>query len=289
MAESWVLKLNRAEHHFTDFKSQIGHLPPQKYAVRKGLETYNGIEQWVWRADIPIVDDPTLAVLVGDVLFNVRSALDHLAVALISPERLTRHVLRRAQFPIFTCDIDERDPITGKHMHGDQRRNWDRQTQGLANDTETAVKWHQPYNFTSQGRDPRDSSLAILSSLQNADKHRQLVVFTRGIRDPASVFTHRDGTVTRNRFPTLETGFIGDGTVLDYAPTDPYGDVKMEVEGTPEIFIGESWLGPYREATGCLQLIIKNGWDCVQRLAPFVHDAPPGKSGSSPSGPSPSS
>jgi hypothetical protein len=272
---SWRVKLLRAEHHFGHFKLRIGSLPPEIYAVRKRFETYEGAQQWVWWADIPIADAPELSAIVGDVLFNVRSALDHLAVALIPPERRTRHVLRRAQFPIFTCDIDERDPITGAYLHGNQRGNWDRQTQGLTKEALVAVKWHQPYNFASQGLDPRDSSLTVLSALQNADKHRQLVVFTRGIRDPTGHWTDQGGNRTSLEFPAIDGGFIGDGTMLDHDPADVYGDVKMEIEGTPEIFIGESWHGPYREATSSLRLIISNGWLCVERLEPLVHDAPP--------------
>ncbi len=234
--------------------------------MRKRFQSYNGEQQWVWWPEIPVTDDPVLAALVGDVLFNVRSALDHLAVELIPRERRTRHILRLAQFPIFTCNIDERDPITGSYLHGNQRGNWDRQTKGLTKEALDAVKWHQPYNFTSQGLNPRDSSLAILSSLQNADKHRQLVLTARGIRDPTGIWTAADGTVQRVTFPPIPDGFIAEGTALDWDTTDVYAGTKMEIEGTPQIFIGESWEGPYREATSCLRLIIDNGWNCVERL-----------------------
>lgn len=263
----------RADHHFGHFKLRAARLP-EKYPVSKRFEAYKGVDQWVWRLEIPLVDDPSLAVLVGDILFNVRSALDHLAVGLIpSALRRTRHIMRSVQFPIFTCDIDERDPLTGHHLHRDQRRLWDRQTRGFATPTaQAAIKWHQPYQFLSKGLDPRDSSLAILRALQNADKHRQLVVVARGIRDPVSYFSHSNGLVTRAQFDRLETGFLGAGTVVDADPNDIYADVKMEVEGTPEIFIGESWLGPYRDAASTLRSIIENGWVCAQRLEPLVED-----------------
>ena len=102
---------------------------------------------------------------------------------------------------------------------------------------------------------------------------------TRGIRDPTSVFTTANGVPTTHAFPVIEAGFIANGTVLDHDPTDIYANVKMEVQGTPQVFIGESWLGPYREATHSVRLIIDNGWDCVRRLEPLIpdasHDAPP--------------
>jgi hypothetical protein len=65
--DSWRLKLVRAEEHFGYFKLRVAALSPQMYPVSQGFETYKGTQQWVWRLDIQMTDDPSLSVLVGDV------------------------------------------------------------------------------------------------------------------------------------------------------------------------------------------------------------------------------
>ena len=268
---SWRAKLARAEHHLSDFQIRISRFQDrQVYPVSEWLQSGDDSQVMVRRLRLPELDDPLLPIIVGDLLFNVRSALDHLAMALVPVAKRTRGVVRATQFPIFTCDIDERDPFTGGYLHRRDRGAWDRFTQGITPDALPDLKWCQPYNFHAKNLDPRDSSLAILSTLQNADKHRQLVVFLRGIRDPTSRLTYIDGTIREFTPPPPERGFIGDGTVVDRAPADELPNVQMEVIGTPEIFIGEGGHGPYREWGESLPAIIGNGWTCVDRLEKWV-------------------
>jgi hypothetical protein len=267
---SWRLKLRRAEDHFCHFKLRIlGIQERQAYAVSEGFESYNDKQVYTWRLQMPPLNDPTLALLVGDVLFNVRSALDHLAVALVPPVSRTPHVVRSTQFPIFTCDIDERDAITGEHLHRRDKGRWDKMTRGMTPAALPTLKWLQPYQFGYQGVDPLNSSLAILSALQNADKHRQLTVTLRGIRESVGRFIYPDGKVIDYEAPT-PPGIIGDGTVIGREPVNDMPGVKMEVVGSAAVFIGEGELGPYRECPEALSLIIRSGWACITKLEPFV-------------------
>lgn len=272
--QSWRLKLYRAEEHFCYFKLRVAPFQErQAYPVSEGFEPYGDSQMYTWRLQLPPLEDPSLAVIVGDVLFNVRSALDHLAMALVPPRNRTRGVVRATQFPIFTCDIDELDPFTGKYLHGRDRGRWDRATQGMTPRAVTALKFHQPYRFHGQGLNPRDSSFAILSSMQNADKHRQLTVVNSGIGESSGRFTFPDGRIVDFNPPPLPAGgLLANGTVVGREPVNDMPGVKMEIIGSPLILISESPMGPYRECPDALALIIDSAWDCVARLEGFIID-----------------
>jgi hypothetical protein len=155
----------------------------------------------VRRLDVPDLD-PFLTILAGEILFNARSALDHLVGALILPEKRTRWIVHHAQFPIFTNDIDAADPATGKYLNGPDRGRWEAMTKGLAPDAIDAIKFFQPYHFARDGIDSAHSSMTILNDLQNADKHRQLVIGAQGVADPRSGSPTRTTAELRNRPPT---------------------------------------------------------------------------------------
>jgi hypothetical protein len=273
VTNSWDLKLTRAAKHLGEFKEAVAPLVERgPYPVSKRVETNGQARECVRRLAMPQPSDPMLAVIAGDFMFNVRSALDHLAVAVIPPASRTRQVMRTAQFPIFTCDIEESDPITGKYLHGRDRGRWDRMTQGMTSGALQAVKAKQPYLFGRRNVDPNHSSMAILSLLQNADKHRQLALMARGLFDPAIRVTHPDGTVTEAPPDKLPDGrLLRDGTVVDRSPMgDPLAHLKMEVVGTPQIVIGDRVEGPYRACPRVFDLMLKDAQDCVVALAPFV-------------------
>lgn len=272
----------RAEEHFCHFKLRITRFQQrQVYPVSEGFESYKDGRVYVWRLSMPPIEDEMLTLIVGDLLFNVRSALDHLALALVPPERRDHKTVRAIQFPIFTRDIDELDPVTGKYRYKGDRARWIYRTKGINEEAIPTLKWLQPYNFETQGLDPEHSSLAILNSLQNADKHRQLTVLASGIDDPVYVFTKPDGVVVEDVPDKRPVGtFLGNATAIDVAVVNDLLGVQMEMAGTPRIYLGEGGRGPYRECPDCLAAIIDNGWDCVAWLERFLppeltHDPTP--------------
>jgi len=98
---SWDLKLDRAEHHLKKVRKMIrtfsdGH--PYD-AVRHDNVRINNQEVWRYVLRFTHQPDENLPIIVGDVIHNVRSALDHMAVAMVPNDRR-----RKAGFPIFsTC------------------------------------------------------------------------------------------------------------------------------------------------------------------------------------------
>jgi hypothetical protein len=150
---SWRLKLKRADHHLVALESLVGDggFRAHEAQTPDGSWTYT-----IWADDV----DPMVPLVLGDLLFNVRSALDHLAVAL-SP----RGRQGKAQFPIFDLD-PETDPNLASQ--------WERQTRGIAEPVMEVMRRVQPFATES----PRHHlhSLGLLHNWQNADKHRSLLV-----------------------------------------------------------------------------------------------------------------
>lgn len=122
--------------------------------------------------------DPALSIILGDVLYNLRSALDHLAVALVAPSRR-----RNASFPIFVNDLWVTDPATGGFVNADDhaRKAFDTATKTMSDDALEVVRSLQP--FRTHPLAPDTSPLAVLNRLSSADKHSRLVPISFGIAD----------------------------------------------------------------------------------------------------------
>jgi hypothetical protein len=246
---SWALKLKRAQKHLEDFTAATQqYTATHGYAVRKEIEGQGKRARVVHRLHI---DQPPvemmLPLMLGDFLFNTRSALDHIVVASVRPRKHRKN----AAFPIFVDDIFERD-ANGKYLerHADARKAWNIMTRGLADDARTIVTNAQPFNATQPdplGIGAKNQIFAILSILQNADKHRELVVVGGYVDVHASFITGADGI--RRQFDTIppppgqerhilehraEFGF--DGVIRQVDPAT----VDVEVEGPIEVLVGRS-------------------------------------------------
>jgi hypothetical protein len=151
---SWRRKVERAKHHLSDFNARISPIEERRsYPAPKKLEAYEGATVYPYRVEIPESDDPLLPIIAGDLLFNLRSALDHIFVALVPESERTKSTA----FPIFTDDIEARDPVSGKYLHPKSRGSWRRKIKGAPRDALTIVERFQPYQLREQGLDPQFS------------------------------------------------------------------------------------------------------------------------------------
>jgi hypothetical protein len=233
---SWRSKVERAEHHLSDFKALIAPYEGRRaYPVSEKLETDGDEALHVHRLDIPEPEDPVLPVIAGDILFNLRSALDHIAVAMV------RRPTNNTAFPIFGTDIEQLDGAGTGYLHADDRARWERITKGFPKGAMPIVERAQPYRHRREGRDPQYVSIALLRTFQNADKHRRLVLVVSGLRDPIIWFDLGNRRKKRVRLPGIAGDRrLGPGTVIgrNAEPLPP--NVKMEAEGTLDIMIGDS-------------------------------------------------
>jgi hypothetical protein len=123
------------------------------------------------------IKEPSLSVIAGDYVHNLRSALDYLVTALVeaSDTRLrTSH-----EFPIFTDATEYAKKVgtaekarRGGPLHG--------VVHGLV-----LIEDVQPYHDQP---DPERDSLARINRLSNTDKHRQTLVLSERMERPQLVF-----------------------------------------------------------------------------------------------------
>jgi len=164
-------KLRRAEEHNGTFKTEFGIWAKHQshgcvFHIRRDD---------VWH--IVLVDPPKqaldihLSVILGDLVYNLRSALDHLVWQLVL--RDGNEPSDANQFPIcdtregFTKEIDKRKRLQGITVEGDA---W------------AIVKAAQPYNCVP----PESSVLRTIRQLSNMDKHRTVpyyLAFPRDVRN----------------------------------------------------------------------------------------------------------
>jgi hypothetical protein len=164
-----LLKMQRAEKHFQELQETAkAFIRSDPYAVVNYPDTKP--DHYIARLKVEREPPPELSAIIGDIIHNARSSLDHLVWLLVKlagndPEK------GRPQFPIFTKDPF--DPT----VHADlgnwkgAKRAWKNQTKGLAPREVAIIKRMQPYKSPF---DPDLHPLARLNELSNWDKHREL-------------------------------------------------------------------------------------------------------------------
>ncbi len=193
---SWWLKVERAKAHIVELEREGDRLTnvssteviaaDSEFVVQDALAGI--VHSWTATAEIIEAEsDPWIATIIGDAAHNLRTALDHCAVAVAPPERT-----RLAGFPIFT------DMPTGGRLE-----KFDSLVEGMPHEAIEIITAAQPYMGSG-----RMHPLARLSELDNTDKHRQLHVVAN-VFDLAMVGRQAPGI---GRLPRK---LLGQGTTVD--------------------------------------------------------------------------
>src|ERR1700681_4609128 len=107
--DSAVIKLHRAHHHYVALRDE-------EIAVRSGSslnypltsKSYrNGLEYRFYVGEIPPIDEERWATRIGDCLFNLRAALDHVVYALHVRHyrgKVPADAERAPQFPVLDIE-----------------------------------------------------------------------------------------------------------------------------------------------------------------------------------------
>jgi len=151
-------KIVRAGEHLEVLSKEIHDY--LRAAKRTTIPKVDGDVSWL----VHWVENPTsslhLSTVVGDVVFNLRSALDNLVCGLIRKKDSTAPC-KKSQFPIcVSTDRWEKDS-----------EKW---LKGVEPDAQKIIKGLQPC-FKDYGK-PEDDPLAVLNTLGNMDKHRAVLV-----------------------------------------------------------------------------------------------------------------
>jgi hypothetical protein len=92
-ASTFTMKLVRADEHLKDLNNEVAaflQIRPYEVVTKKDIPAGNLYGQVIYRHAPPDL----LLMLIGDVLYNLRSALDHLAWSLAGT-----HANKRTEFP----------------------------------------------------------------------------------------------------------------------------------------------------------------------------------------------
>ena len=116
--------------------------------------------------EVPLI----LATIIGEIVYDFRSTLDHLIYALTFKE--LKRPLDGTEFPIFKDDA----LYSQLNRKGDpDRRSGLYKIRGITNPTARAIiRDFQPFTNLERGRNPENHFLWMLHEVNNADKHRRL-------------------------------------------------------------------------------------------------------------------
>jgi hypothetical protein len=239
---TWWVKLRRAEKHLREFNQYFLWLrdTEQPYSVSCEIKSSDNVDYLIVRGYLPPlpVDGDDIAAIIGDLIANTRSALDHICVALTGHDH--------AQFPIFMEDVWQPniDPATGKDRNKAGRDRFTKMTHGTPAAALTIVKSVQPYAASPQ--DPELNALALLNRISNADKHRTLLVMSSDMHN-AKATVSVPGFVK----PTVITEprrERGDGAILGSMPVSWPPDTTPEVDASGGIIIRLQEAPPHQRA-----------------------------------------
>ena len=245
MNDDWWLKVKRAQKHMVDIdKEARGYAEGHPYELTR-IRYPDSQRKVGYRVRITEQPDPMIALMLGDFVHNLRSALDYIIVACVPRQRR-----KSAGFPILTNDIFARGndrKYVVKDTEG--RKSFKSAIKGLESKARALVIALQPYH---QGADVHRNILGIINRLENADKHRQLITVGGGIQHLVGRIAIRGVSVVD--WPMLASHeFAKDNTVVGYElpenATDPTGtpvlasEVDMQFTGTAKIFIKVTRIG----------------------------------------------
>jgi hypothetical protein len=263
---SYVAKLTRAEKHLIELEAEVDrYASTQPYAVAVGVEgkSERKVHRLVFTAEPQNTDIPIIA---ADVLYNLRSCLDHLMNLLLAPRDRGN-----ARFPIFFEGVWE-PPVAGEsEKRSGKRARWAADVKTLPDDAITVLKRLQPP--AGPGDYQEANLLRFVKRLSNRDRREKLPVVATGL----------DGMVVRWKLPdgTTQAGFGVLESPSDFFQSNapihvPDDALDLEIKGAPVIAIsaGRDKQGRQRqlEIPRHLQLAIRLIEESIiPSLSPYVH------------------
>lgn len=213
-----LLKIERAKHHINDLNGQISEylvMKPIEFWIRQGK---NPPQRTVYtKAEPPIPDG--FALIVGDAINNIRSALDHICFAMVESKMQGKQDRKKIGFPFAKDAEDLHSAISQRKMN-------------LASEN-VIQEFHALKPYPSG-----DRYLSAIQDLNNSDKHHTIVTAVTGaemtwpqLKDflpSALIPQHAADTVIQT---------MGDFCVsLD--PTNPIEIFDKKANSQPTIHIG---------------------------------------------------
>ena len=211
------------------------------------------LHEYIVRTKVREEPPPDWSPIIGDVVHNWRSALDHLAWQLVI--RNKRKPSGGTQFPIFSKSPFDASLYPNIKEAEDTLKRWNRQVKGMHSGDVALIERLQPYNVGENAGVP---VLSMLAELSNWDKHREYQLTGQTLK--GSTFYVKEWRDCK--WWTLyerTTGAFKDGTVLAryaFTATGPQPKMNVHVKVFFDIAFGE---GSPLEGCGLKETLIAIG------------------------------
>lgn len=256
--------MRRSDEHFDALQDSIHEFfGRDPYEVAYDLEPESN--QYVVRVKVRERPPPEWSPVIGDIVHNMRSALDHLAWQLVI--RNGCKPFGKTRFPIFSRDPFDRS-LYSKTKHWKNALNrWQTQTEGMHPRDIAFLKDLQPYQRMD---DATPHPLDWLKEFSNWDKHRELHFATSAFVGPLFYLKESSRNVAIQPFDVRLRGdvFEDGAEVARFEAVslgcDPYVDVDIKV--MYEVAFGE---GSPLEGLWIKQTLLDIGqyvWDILLRF-----------------------
>lgn len=229
-------KIDRAKKHFEELNVCVTAWGTSEENDHAGiLYPHPDRKRVDFKARKVKANDIAWPLIIGDVVHNLRSALDHLVCQLALLEDITFDCKKTA-FPIYDKEGAFRD------FSNDKVKPF------VCSDAFAMIEDLQPYKAAKlTGRDPKTSNLRIISELDIIDKHRMLVVAAKYLRVSSFVCTFNKETPLPVTFSS-EWQPLKNGAVL--ASIDISGitftredELHMKTQTETQILFNETGVG----------------------------------------------
>lgn len=177
--ESAHLKIERAAKHLSDLNNLFREKRPFCYVLE--IHAKSGQRATFAKTNEPVINQSGL--IVGDIIHNLRSALDHAYWAVVSPTATTDREVKSIQFPFSATAAGLRKAVSSRLAQ--------RVSQGLVN---------YILGLRAHGEAGGNQLLYLVHELDVVDKHRLLI--------PVGDYTRVSAAVIRKQVPDFP-GSIG--------------------------------------------------------------------------------
>lgn len=259
---SFIAKVARAKKHLVELDAEIERFADRHpYTITteiEGKRNQKVVRRLEFTADPANTDIPLVA---ADVIYNLRSALDHLMAQLVPVNRR-----RNVMFPVMWAGVWDAAVPGENEQRSKDRSRWLSIVKSLDEQALPVLKALQPPD--TSGNEPEPAKLKLLNSLSNRDRHEKLPVVAAGLNKLRIEFREPDGKSRVGWANPSRDHILEDGARIHDIPD---GAVDLRVRGIPVVGIALQQ-GRYVELPSRL-------WDLANGietevfpwLLPFVH------------------
>jgi hypothetical protein len=173
-------------------------------------------------------------MIAADLIYNVRSGLDHFAAAL-NPRKMRGNVM----FPIFSEGVWDEGRTGENKEQMKARERWNTSTREMQPGAVAILKEMQP---PESARDDAGNLhlLVLLNRLSNKDRHTELPLMPVGLADFGAMWQLPGSDQWYGGFERRTWGMVNDNAEIGV----PDGAMNVKVTGTPKLAIrasGPDW------------------------------------------------